>query len=134
MGWKDPKDKPKQIEYMNRIIRAIRPPIEKRQLIFSAMHFVNHWVLLVINLVEKSYEVYDSLKQHPKVDLQDYVSESYVSVQSIISASVSVLFHCADPCNVGLPPQGRTVRSAGIRHKEVAADHGNQVPPTRSGG
>ncbi|MQL70669.1 hypothetical protein Taro_003008 [Colocasia esculenta] len=97
---KDDKSKQQHLDYsFNRLDRA---PTEL-DLLFSPMHVgTNHWALLVINIKEKEFHVYDSLRNKDRPDIPQYVEElrRYMNGKHIDSENWSLRY--PDPC----PQQG----------------------------
>ncbi|MQL98457.1 hypothetical protein Taro_031160 [Colocasia esculenta] len=88
--------------YVNTCLRLDRAPIEF-DLLFSPMHIgTNHWALLVINIKEKEFHVYDSLRNKDRRDIPQYVEglRRYMKGKHIDSENWSLCY--PDPC----PQQG----------------------------
>ncbi|MQL87237.1 hypothetical protein Taro_019779 [Colocasia esculenta] len=72
-SYKDDKSKQQHFDYSFK--RLDRAPTES-DLLFSPMHVgTNHWALLVINIKEKEFHVYDSLRNKDRRDIPQYVEE-----------------------------------------------------------
>ncbi|MQL92471.1 hypothetical protein Taro_025096, partial [Colocasia esculenta] len=81
----------------------IGPRPTEFDLLFSPMHVgTNHWALLVINIKEKEFHVYDSLRNKEHRDIPQYVEElkRYMKGKHIDAENWSL--HYPDPC----PQQG----------------------------
>ncbi|MQL90375.1 hypothetical protein Taro_022969 [Colocasia esculenta] len=75
---------------------------EERDLLFSPMHIGTNWALLVINIQEKEFHVYDSLRNKDRRDIPQDVEELriYMKGKHIDSENWSLRY--PDPC----PQQG----------------------------
>ncbi|MQL80860.1 hypothetical protein Taro_013310 [Colocasia esculenta] len=68
---KDDQSKQQHLDYTFQ--KLDRAPIEL-DLLFTPMHIeTNHWALLVINIKEKEFHVYDSLRNKNRPDILEYV-------------------------------------------------------------
>ncbi|MQM15855.1 hypothetical protein Taro_048806 [Colocasia esculenta] len=97
---KDNKSKQQHFDYSFK--RLDRTPTES-DLLFSPMHVgTNHWALLVINIKEKEFHVYDSLRNKDRRDIPQYVEElrKYMKGKHIDTENWSLCY--PDPC----PQQG----------------------------
>ena len=64
-----------QDEYMQMGLQNLPRPPTQVHLLFSPMHVgTNHWALMVINIKEKGFQVYDSMKQWQREDIPQYVN------------------------------------------------------------
>ncbi|MQM08036.1 hypothetical protein Taro_040883, partial [Colocasia esculenta] len=99
-SYKDDKSKQQHLDYSFK--RLDRAPA-KLDLLFSLMHVgTNHWALLVINIKEKEFHMYDSLKNKDRPDIPQYVEilRTYMKGRDIDSGNWSLRY--SDPC----PQQG----------------------------
>ncbi|MQL98409.1 hypothetical protein Taro_031106, partial [Colocasia esculenta] len=95
---KDDKSKEQHFDYSFRTLD--RAPIEF-DLLFSPMHIgTNHWALLVINIKEKEFHVYDSLRNKDRRDIPQYELRRYMKGKHIDAENWSLRY--PDPC----PQQG----------------------------
>ncbi|MQM16073.1 hypothetical protein Taro_049027 [Colocasia esculenta] len=93
---RDDKSKKQHFDYSFR--RLDRAPTEF-DLLFSPMHVgTNHWALLVININEKEFHVYDSLRNKDRRDIPQYVEElrTYMKGNHIDSENWFLCY--PDPC------------------------------------
>ncbi|MQL95837.1 hypothetical protein Taro_028506 [Colocasia esculenta] len=99
-SYKDDKSKQQHLDYAFQ--RLDRAPTEL-DLLFTPMHVgTNHWALLVINIKEKEFYVYNLLRNKDRPDIPQYVNilRRYMKGRDIDSANWSP--RNPDPC----PQQG----------------------------
>ncbi|MQM18279.1 hypothetical protein Taro_051267, partial [Colocasia esculenta] len=97
---KDDKSKEQHFDYSFRTLDCAPTEFD---LLFSPMHVgTNHWALLVINIKEKEFHVYDSLRNKDHRDIPQYVEElrRYMKGKYIDAENWSLRY--PDPC----PQQG----------------------------
>ncbi|MQL81590.1 hypothetical protein Taro_014051 [Colocasia esculenta] len=92
----DDKSKKQHFDYsFRRLDRAAK----EFDLLFSPMHVgMKHWALLVINIKEKEFHMYDSLRTKDRRDIPQYVDDlrSYMNGKNIDAENWSLRY--PDPC------------------------------------
>ncbi|MQM13853.1 hypothetical protein Taro_046781 [Colocasia esculenta] len=97
------KDDKSKFQHFDYSFRKLDCAATEFDLLFSPMHVgTNHWALLVINIKEKEFHVYDSLRNKDCRDISQYVEElrRYMKGKHIDSENWSLRY--PDPC----PQQG----------------------------
>ncbi|MQL88569.1 hypothetical protein Taro_021136 [Colocasia esculenta] len=93
---KDGKSKQQHLDYAFQ--RLDRAPTEL-DLLFTPMHVgMNHWALLVVNIKEKEFHVYESLRNKNRPDILEYVDilRRYMKGRDLDAANWSLRY--PDPC------------------------------------
>ncbi|MQL97013.1 hypothetical protein Taro_029695, partial [Colocasia esculenta] len=99
-SWKDDQSKQQHLGYA--FLKLYCTPTEL-DLLFTPMHVgTNHWALLVINIKEKEFHVYDSLRNKNCPDILEYVNilRIYIKGRDLDTANWSLPYPY--PC----PQQG----------------------------
>ncbi|MQL89245.1 hypothetical protein Taro_021816 [Colocasia esculenta] len=93
---KDDKSKQQHFDYSFKTLDCAPTELE---LLFSPMHVgTNHWALLVINIKEKEFHVYDSLRNKDRLDIPKYVEELRRYMKDKHIDAENWLLRYPDPC------------------------------------